>query len=132
MTGRKITIELDTPLRGHNGEIKAVVLREPRMAEYFRLGDPWTIALSEGKVPFTIENGEAIEQYVRACVVEPADFQLLEQGGLQLARKLKEAVLSFFQPGTPIAQDTAISQMPPTTSPSTQTSGVTTLPPSAG
>ena len=35
---------------------------------------------------------------MRICVVEPSDPLILEQGGLDLARKIKDAILGFFLP----------------------------------
>ena len=97
---KTVTIVCDTPLEAHEGKkITQVILREPTMEQYFQHGDPWTIALSEKGVPFSIENGETISTYAKLCIVEPKDQALLSQGGIALAKKIKGVILDFFRPG---------------------------------
>ncbi len=111
---KTVTIVCDTPLEAHEGKkITQIVLREPTMEQYFTHGDPWTIALSEKGIPFSIENGEVISTYVKLCLVEPKDPQLLQQGGIALAKKIKGVILDFFRPG---ASDSEVSASMPTNS----------------
>lgn len=93
----KVTIRLRTPLRGPNGaRIREVIIREPNVTECLSIGDPYVVGSSPTGSQIVVENYEAISEYVRRCVIEPADPALLEQGGVFLARKLKEAVINFF------------------------------------
>ena len=105
---KTVTIVCDTPLEAHEGKkITQVVLREPTMEQYFQYGDPWTIALSENGVPFSIENGETISTYVKLCLVEPKDQALLNQGGIALAKKIKRVILDFFRDGASASEGSA-------------------------
>lgn len=123
---KTVTIVLDEPLTAHEGKkITQVILREPTMDEYFLHGDPWTVALSEKGMPFSIENGEVISQYARLCLVEPKDPGLINQGGITLAKKIKAVILGFCRPG---GADDAASETSPTNSPGTATSAPATSP----
>ena len=105
---KTVTIVCDTPLEAHEGKkITQIVLREPTMDQYFQHGDPWTVALSEKGIPFSIENGEVIATYVKLCLVEPKDPQLLQQGGIALAKKIKNVILDFFRPGASASEGSA-------------------------
>lgn len=127
---KTVTIVADPPLQAHgDAQIHQIVLREPTMKEYFLHGDPWTVALSEKGIPFSIENGEVISTYATLCLVEPKDPQLIDQGGIALAKKIKDALLGFFRPG---ASGNAGSGTTPTTSPSTNASGPVTSQASGG
>jgi hypothetical protein len=104
-------IPLDKPLQGHGELIKQVVLREPTFAEYMRIGDPVTLAYApRSAVPFMLENQEAIAEYAQLLIVEPADTLLLDQGGLALGKKIKKAILDFFQDGAAGGADSKTSQ----------------------
>lgn len=117
MAAKTVTIVCDPPLEGYGtSKIHHVILQEPTMEQYFQHGDPWTVALSEKGIPFSIENGEVISTYAKLCLVEPKDPQLLNQGGIALAKKIKGAILDFFRPG---ASGSEASTTSPTTSPST-------------
>lgn len=97
--GETVTIPLKTPLKGPNNVlIKQIVLREPTFDEILSLDDPYTVGVSPGGVPFVVENADVIRRYVQICVIEPADPALLSQAGMHVARKVRQAVLGFFQP----------------------------------
>jgi hypothetical protein len=91
------TIKLAKPLTGHSGLIHEIVMREPTFAEYLEIGEPRTLFFTEAGTPMVVENNDNIRRYIELCVQKPADALVLEQGGLQLARQLKKAVLDFFQ-----------------------------------
>lgn len=113
---RQLTVNLNTPLQAHGGvTIQNVVLREPSVFEVLEIGDPFTIGFSRDGGQIVAENPEAITTYIRRCVIEPKDTALLEQGGVELARGLKQALLSFFLPGNTEGEG---SETSPTTSPS--------------
>jgi hypothetical protein len=97
---KTVTIKLDAPLTGHNGErCMQVIVREPTFNEYLDNGDPYLVALApQSGIPFQIEDKQAIAAYARLLIVEPKDPLLLEQGGMALAGKVKEAIRSFFLP----------------------------------
>jgi hypothetical protein len=110
---KRITIPLQTPLKGHHGPISEVIIREPNVYECLELGDPYVVGSSPSGAQLVVENPEVITAYARRLVVEPKDTQLLSQGGVELARAIKEAVISFFLLGT----DTdAVSETLPTSS----------------
>lgn len=96
---RQETIELKKPLKGPNDQkFYKVVIREPGFDEYLEYGDPYTVAEAIGGTPFAVENAEVIRQYIKLCLVEPADPQILSQGNALLARKVKNVILNFFRP----------------------------------
>jgi hypothetical protein len=96
---REIEIKLAKPLMGHGGPITKVIVREPTYAEYMQHGDPFLVALSpESKIPFAVEDKVALARYAEILVKSP-DALILEQGGMELARKITAAVRSFFQDG---------------------------------
>lgn len=94
-----VTIPLKTPIKGPNGALfKEIVLREPTFDEVLDHDDPYTVAVSPGGIPFVVENHEVIRSFVGICLVSPTDPALLRQGGMHVARKVKQAVLGFFRP----------------------------------
>jgi len=98
------TIKLRKPLESPEGPVKQIVIREPTFDEYLVHGDPFTIASSSEGLPFVVENSEVIAKYIRLCLVEPKDPQILHQGTARVAREVKEALLGFFRQGEPEAE----------------------------
>ncbi len=92
-----ITIDLLNPLDIGGGRTASrVVLREPRMREYARFGEPISyVPDAEGR-DIPVENDEAIEKYLGALVIEPDSPILLLNLRLVDAIRVKEALLSFF------------------------------------
>lgn len=112
---RKISVLVDKPFMGHNGQVREVIVREPTFEEYLKFGDPvvW-VPLPEGGM-FPTENTEVINAYVKICIVDP-DYLICLAGGMDLARKLKGAILDFFLPASDKMDKTgAGSQTSPTT-----------------
>jgi hypothetical protein len=94
---KKVTIKLDKPITGHGGPITEIVVREPTYAEYVQHGDALIfVPLPTGGF-FPSENLEVISAYMKICVVGPDEI-ILSQGGMDLARRIKDAVISFFLP----------------------------------
>jgi hypothetical protein len=104
---KKIEIKLATPIKGHNGPISIVTVREPTFSEYLQYGDPiiWVPLPSGGVFPSEVH--DVVTAYMRICVEQ--DALLIEQGGLDLARKLKDAILGFFLPASEEAAGSATS-----------------------
>src|ERR1700694_1068637 len=117
---KRVTIPLTTPLEGPDGKIREIIIREPNVMEGLEIGDPYVVGSSPSGSQLVVENYEAITAYVRRCLVEPKDQALLQQGGVEVARALKEAVIGFFLPATAEAAASEISQ---TSSPSAVASG---------
>jgi hypothetical protein len=97
---RTVDITLDKPLIGHNGPIHKVVVREPTFAEYLKFGDPFIWVPLAGGGAFPSENLGVIASYIGICVVEPNDALIIQLGGLDLARKIKDAIVGFFLPAS--------------------------------
>lgn len=112
--GRTVTVKLDKPIVGHGGVVTKAVVREPTYAEYMQIGDPFLIGLSESRIPFFIEDAAVISKYCEILLVEP-DALIIEQGGMELAKKIRAAVKSFFRDGDEAGEASATS---PTSSPS--------------
>lgn len=103
--GKRVEIPVSPPLAGHDGPVRKVIIREPTYNEYMLYGDPFVVAQApKSGVPFVVEDKEAIAAYAGVLVEEP-DAIVLEQGGLELAIKVKRAILSFFQAGGGNNQD---------------------------
>ncbi|MDB5652471.1 MAG: hypothetical protein JWQ94_84 [Tardiphaga sp.] len=97
---KRVSIPLREPLRGPHGNVDTVIIREPNVFECLEIGDPFVVGTSPSGAQLVVENYEAISAYTRRCLVEPADPALLHQGGVDLARAIKEAIIGFFLPGT--------------------------------
>lgn len=109
---RTETILLAKPLKGPNDLlIKQIVIREPTFDEYLEYGDPYTVAEAIGGTPFAVENAEVIRQYIKLCLVEPVDPQILTQGNAALGRRVKQTILSFFRPDEAEGEGLETSQM---------------------
>jgi hypothetical protein len=93
-----ITINLDKPLVGHKGPIDKVVIRPPTFNEYMEHGDPFIWVPLENGTAFASETPEVVSAYAKILVVEPQEKLLLEQGGFPLAKKIRQAIGSFFLP----------------------------------
>ncbi len=59
--------------------------------------DPYILVPLEGGGFYPSEDHKVIEAYMTCCVVEP-DLLICRQGGLELARDIKRAIVSFFLP----------------------------------
>lgn len=92
-----ITVPLKRPLDVGGGKtISAVVLREPRMREYAKLGEPVVFMPDVNGRDVPIEMDEVIERYLTTLVVEPDMPALLKNLPLVDAIRVKEALLGFF------------------------------------
>ena len=116
--GKRVIINLAVPLEGPAGKIHSVVIREPNVFECLEIGDPFVVGSSPSGARLVVENPEAIAAYLRRCLVEPADPAVLHQGGVELAREIKETIINFFLPAT---GEAAASETSRTTSPSAAT-----------
>lgn len=110
--GETVTIKLKKPLISPEGEVHQVVLREPTYEEFLVHGDPYVVAASKNETRFMAENLDTIAAYIRICLVEPKDPQILVQANARLAREMKTAMLSFFHPDV---ASTGTSETSPTT-----------------
>ncbi|MDA9465342.1 hypothetical protein [Bradyrhizobium sp. CCBAU 53415] len=101
------TIILKNPIEGPvtdptSGEsrisqIKEIVLREPKYRDVMLLGEPASLARSEGGMLYQAEKDDVVQAYIERLMVVPQDRALLEQVSLADALQLKEAVFGFFQ-----------------------------------
>jgi hypothetical protein len=92
-----VTVNLSTPIEGHEGQIKSITLREPKFGDVMALGEPSAFARSEGGMVFQSEKDGVVQSYVERLLVEPKDPALLLQVSLADALKLKDAIYDFFQ-----------------------------------
>jgi hypothetical protein len=96
MAAKTITLTLAEPIVGHEGIIKAIVLRPPNLLEYARFGEPSSVVRGADGSGIVVDNDTAIAAYVEVCTVEPKETTLLEQVGLADAMSVKKAILDFF------------------------------------
>lgn len=90
-----VTISLDKPIIDHGGEIRTLSVREPKAAEFFELGEPFSHARNPDGTIYSIEIDGVLKKYIAACV-ENADELVLMQLCLADAMAVKDAVLGFF------------------------------------
>lgn len=94
---KNVTITLERPIIGHGPDITRVVYRPPRMREIMQAGHPYTIHRTPDRVPFLVDDNEAIAFYAEACLHEPADYALIEgQATVSDVLKIREAIKDFF------------------------------------
>lgn len=94
---KTVTVELEAPIEGHEGQIRQIVLREPKYKDIMGHGQPYTLHNGPGGEPIVIYDQDAITHYVEACCVKP-DALLLTQLGLRDTFKVRGAILDFFLP----------------------------------
>jgi hypothetical protein len=87
------TISLTEPIRGHQGMIKTIMLREPRYEDFIDLGMPTTwVSLSDGG--FSQETPSILGQWIeRLADIDP---NFLSRLCLRDTLALRGGVLSFF------------------------------------
>lgn len=117
----KITVPLSRPLDIGGGEmLRAVVLREPRMREYARLGEPIIYVPDVNGMDVPVEVDDVIEKYLAALVVEPDIPNLIGRLHLVDGIRVKEALLGFFldcrqealRPPAPCSSSTSVGSAP--------------------
>lgn len=108
--GKTITIDLVEPIEAHGKLLRQVVLREPRGADYFSLGDPFVIARNPDGTFFEVVNEATVRAYIDRLAEEP-NASLLGTIGMADAIKLRQAILDFSY-----AARAATSPPPPTSS----------------
>ena len=110
----EVRIPIPGGIAAHGKVHNEVVIVEPTLLQYLEIGEPvvWIFYPDGSRTPTT--NPTAIERYINICVKEPADTLLLNQGGIKLARKIREAILGFFR--DEVDEETAPSPTSPTTS----------------
>jgi hypothetical protein len=87
------TIELSEPIRDHCGQIKTIVLREPRYSDFIDIGAPATW-VSLGNGGFSQETPAVLGQWIeRLADIDP---NLLPQLSLRDTLELRAAVFEFF------------------------------------
>lgn len=110
MSGK--TIKLSTPINWHRGQIKEIILREPKYRDYMKFGEPTTwVSVNEGGA-FLQENVQTLARWIE----ELADCEVtaLDQLSLKDTLALRGAVRGFFIP----SQDedkTGKTESPPST-----------------
>lgn len=97
------TIILTVPIEGpgtdenQSGQIKEIVLREPKFRDIMLLGEPAAFARSDGGMIYQAEKDDVIAAYIERLLIAPQDPALLNQLGVADTMQLKDAVFSFFQ-----------------------------------
>jgi hypothetical protein len=109
MSRETVEVPLSRPITTHEGKISKVVLQEAMWDEYLTFGDPWVVAGANDGTPFGVENIEVIKQYLAIMLVSPKDPALLSQVSARDARRIKNALLGFFQPAEKAGEASATS-----------------------
>lgn len=113
-------ITLDRPIVGHRA-FRQLEFREPKFRDLMELGDPYVWVPAGNDYSRRVDDTQIIAKYAERLLVEdgkPGDFSLLDQLGVSDTRKVREAIVDFFQP----AAATAGSNTSPENSSSTPTS----------
>lgn len=91
---KETTITLIEPIKGHEGPITALTVREPTYREYFEIGDPQIIAKNPDDTIYAVDNDKALQAYADKCI--NLDPLLLKQLCLADAMQVRGAILDFF------------------------------------
>lgn len=97
------------PLMLHGQPVTEIVLREPRGAELFSIGDVYvrTQHIVNDTVSMTpAVDDDAVRAYLERCLVSPGSTSVLDLLGLQDAIKVRRAMLDFFTPDEPTTSET--------------------------
>lgn len=92
---KTITLDLVEPIEAHDELVRQVVLREPRGADYFALGDPFVVARNPDGTLFEVVNEGVVKGYIERLAEKP-NAALLGTISAADAIKLRQKVLDFF------------------------------------
>lgn len=106
---KKVIIPLDEPLVWHEGTVSEIILREPTFNDVMELGDLSTIALSQEGTRVVVENTGTYAEYLKRCLVQPANVAALEQVSGRTAIKVRRVIDGFFREGDPAPSSTGAS-----------------------
>ncbi|GEP00040.1 hypothetical protein [Methylobacterium haplocladii] len=108
---KTVTVTLSTPIEGHGAPITQLVFRPPVWRDILPVGEPFTVHRSADGVYFYADNAEAFSHYLETCLVEPAEYSLVEsQVGPADTIKAKEVIRDFFIPAAPEGGGSTTSQ----------------------
>ncbi|NEW96645.1 hypothetical protein [Rhodopseudomonas sp. BR0G17] len=88
-------VPLKRPIKGHDGEVRALILREPRGDEVFTFGEPQTWVRAAGGMAL-VDNWEAIKAYADRLIVKPDPTLAQAQLSALDAIAVKEVIVGFF------------------------------------
>lgn len=112
---KQVRIPVPGGLFGHGKTFQEVVLREPTFREYLDIGDVIEHISYPNGMRIATVNNVTVDRYLQTCLVEPRDAIVVEQGGLALAKEVREAILGFIHGESP-AQSAASPTSAPTSS----------------
>lgn len=110
-------VVLEKPIVGHR-PLRQLEFREPKFRDLMELGDPY-VWVPAGEYSRRVDDMPAIEKYAERLLTDdgkPGDPLVLDQLGIKDTRKVREAIISFFQD----AVETAASKTSDESSSSTQ------------
>jgi hypothetical protein len=113
-------VTLEKPIMGHR-PYRQLEFREPKFRDLMELGDPYIWVPAGNDYSRRLDDTQIIAKYAERLIVEdgkPGDPLILDQLGVADTRKVREAIVDFFQP----AAATAASSTSPENSSSTQDS----------
>ena len=113
-------VKLDKPIMGHR-PYRQLEFREPKFRDLMELGDPYIWVPAGNDYSRRLDDTQIIAKYAERLIVEDGkagDPLILDQLGVTDTRKVREAIVDFFQP----AAATAASSTSPESSSSTQDS----------
>ena len=94
-----IKIPVPGGIVGHGRKYDAVELRQPTFREIIDIGQVQELMIYPNGMRVVVTNSLSLERYIEACVIEPKDPLLIEQGGAPLALAIRDAIIGFFHPG---------------------------------
>ena len=113
-------VTLEKPIMGHR-PYRQLEFREPKFRDLMELGDPYIWVPAGNDYSRRLDDTQIIAKYAERLLVEDGkagDPLILDQLGVADTRKVREAIVDFFQP----AAATAASSTSPESSSSTQDS----------
>ena len=118
MSNKVVTLE--KPIMGHRA-YRQLEFREPKFRDLMELGDPYIWVPAGNDYSRRLDDTQIIAKYAERLLVEDGkagDPLILDQLGVADTRKVREAIVDFFQP----AAAPAASSTSPESSSSTQDS----------
>ncbi|WP_345819931.1 hypothetical protein ABC766_27255 [Methylobacterium fujisawaense] len=98
-------VTLDRPIMGHR-PYRQLEFREPKFRDLMELGDPYVWVPAGNEYSRRVDDTQIIAKYAERLLVEDGkagDPLILDQLGVTDTRKVREAIVDFFQPAAAAA-----------------------------
>ncbi|MGU3417650.1 hypothetical protein [Methylobacterium sp. D54C] len=114
-------VTLERPIMGHR-PYRQLEFREPKFRDLMELGDPYVWVPAGNEYSRRVDDTQIIAKYAERLLVEDGkagDPLILDQLGVVDTRKVREAIVDFFQPAAAAAASSTSSESSSSTQDST-------------